>query len=98
MLSVKRFSNYLPPLYSFIAIFFSALFFIYVGRSGNEDTIGRFSVISTIIFLLTHLFSLGNDHSILSSSIQNKNKDHFYMIKEFLSPCTHFFNLINFIR
>ena len=97
MLSVKRFSNYLPPLYSFIAIFFSALFFIYVGRSGNEDTIGRFSVISTIIFLLTHLFSLGNDHSILSSSIQNKNKDYFYIDKRIFIPLYSFFLTLGLI-
>ena len=60
-------NNILPPLYAFLAIGTSALFFIYMGYTNSADVIGRFSIISTGIFLFTHVFSLGNDQAILST-------------------------------
>jgi len=78
--------NILPPLYAFMAIGISALFFIYMGQTNRADVIGRFSIISTGIFLLTHIFSLGNDQAILSTVPNKIILSKIYLDKRLLVP------------
>lgn len=87
----NRLHNFLPPVYASLAIGCSALFFIYMGQSGQQDVIGRFSIISTGIFLLTHIFSMGNDQSILSTKYPTSNFLGIVTDKRLLVPFVSFF-------
>ena len=61
-----------------------------MGQSNNIEVIGRFSIISTGIFLLTHIFSVGNDQSILSTKSIKKAEDMVLLDKRIFIPIFSF--------
>ena len=72
LLSIKAL---LPILYSIISVIVAASYFIYLGAIQKENIISLFGIGSTIIFLSTHISSLGVDHSIVSDeNVGNSNK------------------------
>lgn len=64
----------LPPIYAALAIVFVSAFFIFQGNFGDKNTITNFSITSIIVFLLTHIFSFGNDQSLLATEYEQIDK------------------------
>lgn len=61
-----------------------------MGHSNDIEVIGRFSIISTGIFLLTHVFSIGNDQSILSTKSIKKPEDMVFLDNRIFIPIFSF--------
>ena len=51
---------------------FASIFFIYCGRSGKEDVIANYSLLTVYIFLLLHILSFGLDQYIMSEMAEVK--------------------------
>lgn len=86
---LKNREDFLPPLYAGLAIGFVSIFFIFQGRFGDTEVITKFSIISVLLFLFTHIFSFGNEQSLLASGCR-KVENYYCLNSHLFTPVASF--------